>query len=418
MTQLFRREVLESRRGGWLGAISLAQPLGSSIPAAAAVVAALAITLYLALGSYTQRSTVVGQLVPSQGLANVLAPAAGVVSELHASEGARVSAGQTLAVISVPRITIAGGVSSFEMEDSMRDRQQGLRSVQAGQLRTLTAQARGFAEQLGAARDELARLEAEIGTRERQLRIGEETLVRMRELQDRQYVSVLQLKQQESAVLDQVGALQALQRQAIAVKRGILQLQQSLDQLPGQRQAIEASIQRDLAALAQEQAEMNVRGAFVITAPVSGVVATQIAKAGQAVQEGQPLLTVLPGDGELEAELLVPSRAIGFIAPGDRVLLRYQAYPWQKFGHQLGQVTSVSRSALRPGEQGALSGTSSSQPLYRVTVALARQAVTVYGRAETLKPGMLLDADILGERRRLVEWLFEPLYSIKGRFAG
>ena len=30
-------------------------------------------------------------------------------------------------------------------------------------------------------------------------------------------------------------------------------------------------------------------------------------------------------------------------------------------------------------------------------------------------PGMLLDADILGERRRLIEWVFEPLYSLKGR---
>ena len=50
-----------------------------------------------------------------------------------------------------------------------------------------------------------------------------------------------------------------------------------------------------------------------------------------------------------------------------------------------------------------------------MTVALAAQAVTAYGRPEPLKPGMLLDADILGEKRRLIEWVFEPLYSLKGR---
>ena len=149
---------------------------------------------------------------------------------------------------------------------------------------------------------------------------------------------------------------------------------------------------------------------------VTGVVATQLVKAGQAVQAGQPLLSLLPGDGGLEAELLVPSRAIAFIEPGDRVLLRYQAYPYQKFGHQHGTVERISRSALGAAEAGGSIGNGpQGEPLYRVTVALAAQAVTAYGRPEPLKPGMLLDADILGERRRLIEWVFEPLYSLKGR---
>lgn len=157
-------------------------------------------------------------------------------------------------------------------------------------------------------------------------------------------------------------------------------------------------------------------GALVVKAPVTGVVATQVTKPGQAVQAGQPLMTLLPGDGRLEAELLVPSRAIGFIGPGDRVLLRYQAFPYQKFGHQEGRVAAISRSALSPGELGALNGNAQQgEPFYRVKVTLARQMITAYGNPETLKPGMLVDADVLGERRALVEWIFEPLYSLGGK---
>ncbi len=55
------------------------------------------------------------------------------------------------------------------------------------------------------------------------------------------------------------------------------------------------------------------------------------------------------------------------------------------------------------------------QPHYRVIVALRRQSVMAYGMPEPLRPGMLLEADILGERRRLIEWIFEPLYSVQGR---
>ncbi len=201
--------------------------------------------------------------------------------------------------------------------------------------------------------------------------------------------------------------MQELQRQADALRRDILQLRQSRDELRGQRQAIDASAQRDLAALTQERVEMQAASAVVIVAPVAGIVATQIAKSGQAVREGQPLFTLLPGEGRLEAELLVPSRGAGFITPGDRVLLRYPAYPYQKFGHQQGRVARISRSALGANELDALLGSpGSGQPLYRVTVALARQSIVAYGKEEALRPGMLVDADIVGETRRLAEWLF------------
>jgi membrane fusion protein len=415
--QLFRSEVIEARAGR-LGGICLTQPLSSWMLAAFAVCAALAVVACLLLGSYTRRATVPGRLVPMQGLATVLAPTAGVVGELHALEGLRVRAGDLLAVIAVPRTSIASGSSATEFEASVRERRAGLQSAGQGQQRALSVQAAGLAAQLAVARAELEQVEAQVGTREQQLRISEATLARMRELHAGQYISLVQLQQQESATLEQAGVVQELRRQSSSLKRNLLQLRQSLDELPGQRQAIEANMQRDLASLAQERLAIEAPGAVAITAPVAGIVAAQIVKPGQMVQQGQPLLTVLPGDGKLEAELLVPSHAAGFITAGDRVLLRYQAYPWQKFGHQQGRVASVSRSALGPSELGALLGNSGNgQPLYRVSVTLPAQAIASHDRSERLKPGMLLDADILGEKRRLVEWLFEPLYALRARLA-
>lgn len=414
--ELFRREVLEAKRTSLLGGISLAQPIRLWVLTSAAVFTALAVVLFLTLGTYTRRSTVVGQLVPSKGLAAVLAPATGVVSHVNVSEGERITAGQTLAVVAVPRATVASGDTTEALEQRLQQRQAGLQSALAAQNQLLAAQSAGLAAQLANARRELWQVDAEIATRSEQIRIARETLDRLRQLQDGKYVSLLQIKQQESAALEQVSAMQALQRQAIGTRKTIVQLLQAMRELPGQRLASEANFQRDLAILEQEQVETEARGSLVITAPASGVVATQSIKTGQAVQAGQPLLSVLPADGKLEAELLVPSRAIGFIEPGDAVLLRYQAYPYQKFGHQKGRVAQISRSALSASELGTLRASVQSQePLYRVTVTLAHQAVTAYGKAEALKPGMLLEADILGEQRRLIEWIFEPLYSIKGR---
>lgn len=79
-TPLFRPEVLAAKRTGWLGGVSLAQPIRLWVLTAFAAAAALAVILFLVIGTYTRRSRVVGQLVPVQGMATVLAPATGVVT--------------------------------------------------------------------------------------------------------------------------------------------------------------------------------------------------------------------------------------------------------------------------------------------------------------------------------------------------
>lgn len=95
------------------------------------------------------------------------------------------------------------------------------------------------------------------------------------------------------------------------------------------------------------------------------------------------------------------------------VQLGYQAFPHQKFGHHRGVVARISRSAIGPSLPGP--NGQAGEPYYRVVVHLAGQTILAYGKPEPLRPGMLLEADILGEERKLYEWVLEPLYSLTGR---
>lgn len=176
---------------------------------------------------------------------------------------------------------------------------------------------------------------------------------------------------------------------------------------------------RDLALLSQEQAQSTASSEILVKSPVAGLITSRMIEPGQAIEAGQPLMSLLPTGSRLQAQLLVPSRAIGFIETGDSVLLRYQAYPYQKFGHHRGKVARISRSALSTGELGALiGGAQAGEPYYRVVVDIERQSILAYGKKEPLRPGMLLEADILGERRKLYEWVLEPLYSLRGKMSG
>jgi membrane fusion protein len=115
----------------------------------------------------------------------------------------------------------------------------------------------------------------------------------------------------------------------------------------------------------------------------------------------------------------VPSRAVGFIKPGMTALLRYQAFPYQKFGQHAARVREVATTSVRPEElptsAAAMPGASQSEPVYRVRLELDQQTVRAYGAAMPLRSGMLVDASVMLERRKLYEWVLEPVFSISGR---
>jgi membrane fusion protein len=152
--------------------------------------------------------------------------------------------------------------------------------------------------------------------------------------------------------------------------------------------------------------------------PQDGIVTGVVAQPGQAVSPVAALASLLPADARLQAHLFAPSSALGFVHEQQPVLLRYQAFPYQKFGLQGGQVSQISRVPLQTTELAGLplpTAASLAEPLYRITVTLDRQAVAAHGQDQALAPGMQLDADILLERRRLIEWIFEPLLGVAGR---
>jgi membrane fusion protein len=105
------------------------------------------------------------------------------------------------------------------------------------------------------------------------------------------------------------------------------------------------------------------------------------------------------------------------VAPGQTVRLRYAAYPYQKFGIGIGVVEAIEQSPYAPQELPAQVAATlpSGEPVYRIVVGLDRQTVAAYGDEQPLKPGMVIEADIVQDRRRLVEWLLEPIYGLAGR---
>jgi membrane fusion protein len=182
----------------------------------------------------------------------------------------------------------------------------------------------------------------------------------------------------------------------------------------------QGEIQRDLASLAREEAEQGAVRQIVVRAPQDGTVSALLAEAGQSVSPASALASLVPAGAHMQAHLFAPSGAVGFLKADQEVRLRFEAFPYQKFGHQGGRVLQVSRTPLGQSElanlplAGSLVADTSAEPLFRITVAMDDSRPAAFNN-QALVPGMRLQADVLLERRRLIEWLFEPLLGLSGR---
>lgn len=118
----------------------------------------------------------------------------------------------------------------------------------------------------------------------------------------------------------------------------------------------------------------------------------------------------------LEAELLIPEHSLASIDVGAEVLLRFPAYPHQRYGQYRGRILRISRTPIAD-EAAASAGVSALQTSrYRAAVSLERQRVRDdRGVERDLRPGLGVMADIVVEKRALYRWLFEPLTRIEER---
>jgi hypothetical protein len=107
----------------------------------------------------------------------------------------------------------------------------------------------------------------------------------------------------------------------------------------------------------------------------------------------------------LQAQLWVTDRAIAAIRPGTPVVLRYRAFPYQRYGVQHGRVVAIAAKAISPEEIQRRSGLRLEAPAWPVRVELGRQRIGT----RALQAGMRVDAELQLEQRRLYELVLAPL---------
>jgi membrane fusion protein len=397
----FRPAALAAAAGGrFAGQTLLARRIPMRAAAGGAGVITVAAVLFLTFGHYTRKVHVTGQLVPVAGSIKVVAATGGRITRTYAQDGETVRAGQPLFDLSTERDSVADARIAAQIV--LRRAERDLAGHQ--QIDELREQARALDARARRLRDTLDKHNQQALLQQEQVNHARDKLTRFAKLAKRGFVSPAQLHDLMAALQGQKVQQAALEESALTVQGDLEDVREAQRALAAKVTQAASGVRQELALLDQEAAEHEARSRVRVLAPVAGTVTALVSETGQSVPGGATLATVLPTDRRLEARLVVPSRGVAGIAVGQHVLLRVDAFPYQKFGAVDAVVAAVDTAPISEGG-GAVT-------LYRVTARLARQSVNAYGQEQQFKAGMTLDADIHQDRRRLVEWLFEPLASV------
>jgi membrane fusion protein len=416
-SSLFRREALDALRPQQYGEITLVPGSSSRWLAIAGMCVVLSLAALIGLGSYTRRTTVGGQVYPTEGVIRVNATQPGIVVEQLVRDGQVVKRGAVLFVLSGDRL----GGDNLNYQQGIATQIESRRKSLEDDIKRSFQSEQQEAEQL---KRRLTSLRAELEQVARQgqqlaVRVSgaEEAFKRYEGLFKQDFVSKDELLAKETDVVETRSRQQGNRRDFLALERDLVATQRDLESLHTRFASQRSELNRTILSTRQEFSEFEAKRRMVVSAPADGKITLLQAELGQSVEVGRPLAQLVPETNQLTVRLYAPSRAAGFVKVGDPVLMRFDAFPYQKYGQLKGKVLAVSNAAVNAADvQGYLPRADMvSEPFFAITVNLPEQVLSGSVQKLQLQSGMQVEADLLHETRRLYEWILEPLYAARSR---
>ncbi len=252
---------------------------------------------------------------------------------------------------------------------------------------------------IASARSEVARYDRSLPLLDQQIDANEQLLAKG-------YVSRLRVLDMRRQRIAESGARDAA---LVAIRRGGATAGTAATATGKTRADVRAGLYDELVKaegdMRLRREEMNKAAAHsgfqALRAPVTGIVGQlSLHTEGGVVEATKPIMTVVPSDGKLVAEVKLLNRDAGFVRPGQRAQVKLEAFPFSRYGTVPGRVLSIGPDAVPDEKLG---------PVYMVRVALDRG-----DRRVPLTPGMTATADIVTGRRSYLSYLTSPVAEAGG----
>ena len=405
---LFRPEVY-GKNDTTYGSIILIRPISFFAYTSAISAIVIIIILYAGFGSYRNYKSLEGVITSSKGVIDISAINPGVVWDIQVDEGEHVKKGDPLFLIRTEKKLPSGRVDEkilqqLEYEKDLIESQiDEARKIYSIQFSIMEKKIENSKEELGYLKEKHSirkknhqSLSDDVVLYKKSLEKGQITTSQYRDKVHQKQLVEIEMLQDD---IEKANLQAAIVEAGKEIQKNKIELSNTINKLSQQHAELKKQIIRN-----------NSESEYLIESPVEGKVSVLLGKLGQHVSTNDLLLNILPSNSVLQAEFYAPSRSVGFSSVNQDVLIRFDAFPYQKYGLHRGLIVSISETILQPKH--ADKSMNIKEPAYKILVELDKQYVMVGGKKYHLQPGMTLDGRFLGQKMRIIEWVFDPLLSV------
>ncbi|EGH1778390.1 HlyD family secretion protein [Salmonella enterica] len=378
---------------------------------------------FVIMGSYTRRVNVSGEITTWPRPVNIYSSVQGFIVKQFVTEGQEIRKGEPVYQIDVSRSTSSGVVSDNQRKDienqivRIANIISRLEDSKKATLQTLEKQKMQYQEAF-------ERSTAIVRRAEEGIIIMKNNMNNYRTYQKKGLINKDQLTNQTALYYQQQNNLLSLsgQNEQNALQITSLESQIKIQAADFDNRIYQMELQRY--ELQKELINTDVNGEVIIRALSDGKIDSLSVTVGQMVSAGDSLLQIIP-DKIKDHYLVVwaPNDAVPYINPGDRVNIRYEAFPAEKFGRFAATVLLVSKTPASSQEmltyQGApKNNQNTSVPYYKIVVRPDLQEIRYDGKFLPIENGMKAQGTLFLEKRKIYQWMLSPFYDMKHSATG
>jgi membrane fusion protein len=406
--QLFRQEALVHQSERHWGECSHSSPVGMGILTILILMLVFSCCWFLVTGEYHRKTRVSGVLVSDRGTVQIRAPTEGIVEKLSVGQGERVGIGETLLIIRQGLTALDGNALGSKLLNENLHQQELIKQLIDAERESHRVKVLQLHSEMISLERQKSWMENFLANEEKAGELLKHKYHRLMSLGERNLVAVNDIEASRFDWLKQDSQVQQLRLDLESILKTLSGMNNRKRLLALEQQQQVVSLENDLTELHKQHLQRLSEQVVRLVSPVKGHVSVINTQSDQSVITRQVLLSVVQENSALEAELFIPSRAIGFVELGQVVNLRIDAYSYQKYGMQRATISEVSQTILLPAETGGAVGIK--EPFYKVKAKLDESIQVSLASQVILKPGMQFSAEIVLENRSLLEWLLEPLF--------
>ncbi|UTM57122.1 HlyD family secretion protein [Photobacterium sp. CCB-ST2H9] len=419
---MYRPEAVNNQKMKWRGRVILLPGIPFWISAGLTILFIVFFLFVIITCSYTRRMNVTGEISTYPRSSTVYSSVQGIITKQFVKEGQLLNKGDAIYLIDVSKSTRSGVVGNkqrYEIDSQLTRINEMIDLLKGNKKNTLNMLARQKVQYMAAYKHSVDIIErARDG-----IQIMKANMDNYRRYQAMGLITKDQLTNQVALYYERQNNMLGLSAQSEqnALQITTIESQIQIQAADFDNQIHKLELQRY--DLQKELINIDVDQEIIVRALADGRVDSLSVTVGQMVNKGDSLLQLIPQKIDHYSLIIwVPNEAAPYLDIGDRVNIRYEAFPAEKFGQFSGTVTLISRTPASPQEmmtyRGSPKDVSAAIPYYKVTIRPEKHVISYGGKQLSLENGMKAESTLFLEKRKIYQWMFSPFYDMKNSARG